>query len=77
MSMRFVALHIKRIFNGLDRGAAPEENSESFNDRLREPGNIGDGGFDDFIAVSFGLSDEDGGGGVSVGDFLDIHGQAV
>ena len=52
MSMGLIAPNLEDFFDGLDGSASPEENFESFNDRIREPGNIGGGVFDDFISVS-------------------------
>jgi len=75
MSVGFIALNLEGIFDGLDGGASFGEDFNLFSEVFGEPGDIGDGEFDGFSIHPFGLSDEVGGFGVSVGDLLDVHGQ--
>ncbi|MCY3629377.1 MAG: hypothetical protein OXG94_05100, partial [Bacteroidetes bacterium] len=74
VSVGAIALDVKGVFNGLDGRASFEENAKSINDGLWPFGDIGEGGFDDFSIDTFGLSDEPGGVGITIGDSGNVHG---
>ena len=62
---------------GIGEGCAFEDASERFDGggvSSVEFGEVREGAFEDLPAVADGLSEEDGGGGVAVGDELYIHG---
>ena len=54
--------------------ASLEQCSESFDEMLRQPGEVGECAFLDLSVQSVGLSEQDGGRRVAVGHAFDVHG---
>ncbi len=65
---------LEGVLWGIDGDDAAQEDADVVDDIIGECGDIGEGGFDDFAAIAFALSDEVGGAGTAVGDGGDIHG---
>jgi len=57
--------------------AALEEGTDAGHDRGREFGDIGEGPAANALAFAPGLTDQDGGGTVAVGDVFDVNGHAT
>jgi hypothetical protein len=62
---------------GGEEGFTPEEASEEIDLGGGPMGEVGEGAFDDAIALAGARAEEDGGRGVAVGDGLDVHGNMV
>ncbi len=74
MPVGFATANLKGVFDGFDRRATFQEDTNAINDRLRETGNIGDGRFDDFVTNASRGSDEPGWFRVTVRNLRDVHG---
>lgn len=74
LSVLFAALNVEGVVYRLNGRASFEENLDSLDDLHGEFGEIGQGSFLDVSIDPFGLSNEPGGIGVSIGDSFDVHG---
>jgi hypothetical protein len=71
--VRSASLDRERVVGGHD-GLAAQYAPQSFDGGLGEVGEVGEGALPDAPALAIGLTEQDGGRRVSVGNPLDIHG---
>ena len=71
------ALDLEAILEVLHGRAATQQDAQSFDDVSRHLAEIGDGPFEDLLALAVGLAQEDGGRRVAVGDDVDVHGHLL
>ena len=71
------ALDLEAVLESLHGGTASQQDAQSFDDLGRPLAEIGEGTFEDLLALAVRLAQEDGGRRVAVGDDVDVHGHKL